>query len=76
MIDYYIGLSGGLKASLVITAFLMISTSIIGLRVKRMKTSDLPGGIVLVAVVFVYFLSNWLCSKQSNFTKYWSAQFQ
>jgi F-type H+-transporting ATPase subunit a len=68
VIDYYIGLSGGLKASLVITAFLMISTSIIGLRVKRMKTSDVPGGIVLVAVVFVEFVNNMM---NDFFKKYW-----
>ena len=38
MIEYYIGLSGGIKSSLVITVFLMVSTIIIGLRVKRLKT--------------------------------------
>jgi len=60
MIEYYIGLSGGIKSSLVITLFLMVSTMIIGLRVKRLKTTDVPGGITLVSIMFVEMINNML----------------
>ena len=60
MIEYYIGLSGGIKSSLIITLFLMISTMIIGLRVRRLKTTDVPGGITLVSVMFVEMINNML----------------
>lgn len=60
MIDYYIGLSGGLKSSLIITLFLMLSTMIIGLRVKKLKATDVPGGITLVSVMFVEMINNML----------------
>ncbi len=52
-IGVYVGLSSGMKASLIITTFLIISTTIIGLRVKRMSTSDVPHGITFLAVTFV-----------------------
>jgi len=68
MIDFYINLSSGLKASLIISVFLMISTTIIGLRVKKLKAADIPGGITLVAVVFVEMVNNMLADF---FKKYW-----
>ncbi len=53
MIDFYIGLSSGLKGSLIITSFLMIATTMIGLKVKKMELSDVPSGITLMTVNFV-----------------------
>lgn len=53
MIDFYIELSSGLKGSLLITGFLIITTTIIGLRVKKMEISDVPSGFTLVTVNFV-----------------------
>ena len=58
MIEYYIDLSAGLKSSLIITLFLMISTLIIGVRVKKLKTTDVPGGITLVSIMFVEMVNN------------------
>lgn len=53
MIDFYIDLSSGIKGSLLITAFLMLTTTIIGLRVKRMEISDVPSGFTLITINFV-----------------------
>ena len=58
MIDYYIGLSAGLKASLIITMVLMLSTSLIGLRVRRLEPTDVPNGITLIAIMFVDGINN------------------
>lgn len=58
MIEFYVALSSGLKSSLIITTFLMISTLIIGLRVKKMKTADVPGGITLLSIMFVSMVNN------------------
>jgi F-type H+-transporting ATPase subunit a len=68
MIDYYVALSDGLKSSLIITLFLMISTAILGLRVKRLKTADVPGGMTLVAIMFVQFVNDFM---RDFFTKHW-----
>ena len=53
MIDFYLELSSGLKGSLLITTFLIITTTIIGLRVKKMEISDVPSGFTLLTVNFV-----------------------
>ena len=53
VLDGYIGLSSGLKGSLIITSFLMITTTMIGLKVKKMELSDVPSGITLMTVNFV-----------------------
>lgn len=68
MIDLYLGLSSGLKASLVITAFLMIVLTIIGVRVSKLKTSDVPGGFVLIFVKLVEMVNE---NQREYFTKYW-----
>lgn len=53
MIDFYIGLSSGIKASLIITFVLMVVTTMIGLRVKKLETSDVPQGITLLSMDLV-----------------------
>ena len=53
MIEFYIGLSSGLKGSLLISIFIMLVTTIVGLKVKRMETSDVPSGFTLITVNFV-----------------------
>lgn len=58
MIEFYTNLSNGLKSSLIITTVLIIATTLIGLRVKRLKTSDVPGGITLVSIMFVEMVNN------------------
>ncbi|MCK5388538.1 MAG: F0F1 ATP synthase subunit A [Candidatus Izimaplasma sp.] len=68
MIDYYVELSAGIKASLVITAFLMLSTFIIGLKVRKMKASDVPTGITLIAIMFVEGIND---MQRDFFKKYW-----
>lgn len=68
MVDVWIAFSSGMKASLIITAFLMIGVTLIGLRVKKMSYSDVPGGMVLVAVMAVQMFNNMM---EDFFTKYW-----
>ncbi len=68
MIDFYVDMLPGVKASLIITTFLMISTFIIGLKVRRMKAADVPHGITLVAVMFVEGVNN---MQREFFKKYW-----
>ena len=58
MIEFWLELSAGITSSLIITTFLIISTIIIGLKVRRMSYSDVPGGITLIAVVFVQMINN------------------
>ena len=60
VLDGYIGLSSGMKGSLLITSFLMITTMVIGLRVKRMELSDVPSGFTLITVNFVDGINNML----------------
>ena len=68
MIDYYLGLSDGLKSSLIITVFLMIVLTIIGMKVKRLKTSDVPGGITLIFVKLVDMVNE---NQHDFFKKHW-----
>ncbi len=68
MIDFYVSLPSGLKSTLIITTFLMISTIIIGLKVKKMKYSDVPSGITLIAVMFVESVND---MQREFFKKYW-----
>lgn len=58
MIEFWSELSAGITSSLIITTFLIISTIIIGLKVKRMSYSDVPGGITLIAVMFVQMIND------------------
>jgi F-type H+-transporting ATPase subunit a len=68
MIDFYISMLPGVKASLIITSFLMISTFIIGLKVRRMKAADVPKGITLIAIMFVEGVNG---MQRDFFKKYW-----
>jgi len=68
MIEFYIGLSSGIKSSLIITLFLMISVSIIGLRVKKMSVVQTPGTIVLFSIMFVELVNDMMADL---FKKYW-----
>ncbi len=68
MIEFYVNLSAGIKASLIVTTFLMISTAILGLKVKKMKYSDVPSGITLIAIMFVEGVNE---MQHDFFKKYW-----
>ena len=58
MINFYIGLSNGLKASLIITSVLIVVLVIIGSKVQKLKASDVPTGISLVSIMFVEMVNN------------------
>ena len=47
MVEFWTGLSSGLRSSLVITTFLMTILVLMGQRVARLKTSDVPGGFTM-----------------------------
>lgn len=69
--NYWIGLSSGLKSSLLITMFLIIVTTIIGLRVKKLSASDVPVGITLVSVMLVEMVNNMISDMyKKNWKKY------
>jgi len=68
MINFYVELSAGIKATIIITTFLMLSTTIIGLKVKKMKASDVPTGITLIAIMFVEGVND---MQRDFFKKYW-----
>lgn len=68
MIEYYTQLSDGMKSSLIIIGFLMITTTIIGLRVKRLQPADTPRGFILISVMFVEMVNNMM---NDFFKKYW-----
>ncbi len=68
MIELYLGLSSGLKASLWITMSLIITFVIIGARVSKLKTSDTPGGITLIFIKLVEFVNE---NQREYFSKHW-----
>lgn len=68
MIDLYLGLSSGLKASLIITLVLMILFVIVGARVSKLKASDVPGSFTLIFVQLVEMVNN---NQREYFKKYW-----
>lgn len=69
--SFWIGLSNGLKASLIITTFLIIACVIIGQRVKKLSASDVPSGITLVSVMFVEMVNNMISDMYGkNWKKY------
>lgn len=68
IIDFYVGLSASLKASLVIIGALMIGMVIIGQKVKKLSYSDVPSGVVLLSIQFVELVNNMM---HDFFKKYW-----
>lgn len=68
MIEFYIGLSAGLKSSLIITSFLMVAVTIIGLRVKKMDVASTPGTITLFSIMLVELVNE---TMDDLFKKYW-----
>jgi F-type H+-transporting ATPase subunit a len=68
MIEFYVGLSASLKASLVIIVGLMIGLIIIGQKVKKMRYTDVPGGIVLLSIQLVGLVNDMM---HDFFKKYW-----
>ncbi len=69
MIEFYANLSAGIISSLIVTTFLIFSTIIIGLKVKKMDYADAPSGIVLIAVMFVEMVNNMM---RGFFKKNWN----
>jgi F-type H+-transporting ATPase subunit a len=68
MIEYYVGLSPMLKSTLIITFALMITLIIIGQRVSKLKTNEVPGGITLLFVKLVEMVND---NQREYFKKYW-----
>lgn len=68
MIDFYVGLSSGLKASLWITVALMITFVVIGRRVSKLSLSDTPGGVTLVFIKLVEMVNE---NQREYFSKHW-----
>jgi len=58
----------GLKSSLIITVVLMIVVTIVGLRVKRLKATDVPVGFTFISIMFVQMVNN---STAEFFKKHW-----
>ena len=68
MIDFYVGLSASLKSSLIIILGLMIALVIIGQKVKKLRYTDVPSGIVLLSIEFVALVNNMM---HDFFKTYW-----
>ena len=68
MIDFYVGLSSGLKASLWIIMALMITFVVIGRKVSKMSLSDTPSGVTLVFIKLVEMVNE---NQREYFSKYW-----
>ena len=64
----WLNFTNGMKSSLIIIGFLIIATVIIGLRVKKMQTTQVPHGITLVSVMFVEGINNMM---DDFFKKHW-----
>lgn len=70
MIDFYVSLAPAVKSSLIITTVLMIGLIIIGSRVKKLETSDVPHGITLISIMFVEMVNN---TVKGAYKKNWKA---
>ena len=57
MIEFYVALSSGLKASLWITMALIVTFVIVGKRVTKLSVSDAPGGVTLIFIKLVEFVN-------------------
>jgi F-type H+-transporting ATPase subunit a len=68
MIEFYVGLSASLKSSLVIIFVLMVTLVIVGQKVKKIRYTDVPNGIVLFSIQFVELVNNMM---HDFFRKYW-----
>ena len=62
MIEFYVSLAPAVKSSLIITTFLIIALTAIGLRVKRLEASDVPTGVTFLAILFVEMVNNTVSS--------------
>jgi F-type H+-transporting ATPase subunit a len=68
MLEFFVGLPPGIKSSLIITTILSIALIVIGLRVKRLQPSDVPHGLLLIAVMFVDMVNG---TVKNVFRKEW-----
>ncbi|MCF7925858.1 MAG: F0F1 ATP synthase subunit A [Candidatus Izimaplasma sp.] len=68
MLEFYINLSSGMKASLIITFIMMFILIIQGVKVSKLKTSDVPTGFTLLLVKFVDGVNT---SQKEFFPTYW-----
>lgn len=68
MIDLYLNFSDGLKASLIITATLMVVLVIVGAKIGKLKASDVPGSFSLIFVKLVEMVNE---NQREYFSKHW-----
>lgn len=68
MIEFYLGLSAGIKSSLIIIFVLSIVMIVIGQRVKKLSTTDVPGGLTLLSISFVDAVNGMI---QNTYKKKW-----
>ena len=68
MFDFLMSLPHGLQSSLIITTVMMIVLVIVGAKVSRMKTADIPTGFTLVMVKFVEMVNE---NQRDFFKKHW-----
>jgi F-type H+-transporting ATPase subunit a len=71
MIDFYLNLPPGMKSSLIIITILSIVLIIAGLKIKKLKPSDVPSGLSLVSVMFVEGINKTVANSfKNNWRKY------
>jgi len=58
MIDFYTNLSPNLKASLIITGFLILMFIIIGRKIDKLKPTDTPGKFLFMIIMMIEMLNN------------------
>lgn len=68
MFDFLMSLPHGLQASLIITVVMMIVLIIVGAKVSRLKTADIPTGFTLVMVKLVEMVNE---NQRDFFKKHW-----
>ena len=68
MREYWAGLPSGLQASLVITLVMMVVLTLVGLRVSKLKTHEVPTGFTLIMVNLVEMINN---NQRDFFKKHW-----
>ena len=68
LVDYFVALPDGLQASLFITAVMMIVLVIYGVKIGRLETNEIPGGLSLVLVTLVEMVNE---NQREFFKKHW-----
>jgi len=68
MVNFWLGLSSGLRTSIFLVFVLIILSVLLGMKVRKLSPSNAPTGVTLMAVMFVEMVNN---TVKDAFQKQW-----